>query len=312
MPNLTINDHLSFCILFAPQQNLMENNIITQVFLPLALFIIMMGMGLSLVVDDFRRVLRFPKAVAVGLALKMVAIPLITFALLAIMPLEPELAVGFVLLAACPGGATTNLITNLAKGDVALSITLTAIASVITVFTIPVMVNLGLQHYVGETRDIHLPFMKTVMQILAITVIPVIIGMVLNNRVPALALKAEKPVKIISAVFLILIIAAALVKERAHIGDFFQKAGPVALILNLLGMFIGYFGTRMLTGNKQQAITVGIEVGVVNGTLGIAIAAGILGNSVMSIPSAIYSIIMFPSVMLLIWLGVKNKKEERK
>lgn len=287
----------------------MESNIITQVLLPLALFIIMMGMGLSLVVDDFKRVLRFPKAVAVGLGLKLVAIPLITFALLAVIPLEPELAVGFILLAACPGGATTNLITNLAKGDVALSITLTAIASVITVFTIPILVNIGLQHYVGETRDIHLPFGKTVVQILAITVVPVIIGMVLNNKQPALALKAEKPVKIISAVFLILIIAAALIKERANIGDFFQKAGPVALILNLLGMFIGYYDTRLLTGNKQQAITVGIEVGVVNGTLGIAIAAGILGNSVMSIPSAIYSVIMFPSVMLLIWLGVKQKRE---
>lgn len=285
----------------------METNIITQVFLPLALFIIMMGMGLSLVVDDFRRVLRFPKAVAVGLALKLIAIPLVTFGLLAVIPLEPELAVGFILLAACPGGATTNLITNLAKGDVALSITLTAIASMITVFTIPILVNLGLEQYMGETRSIHLPFGKTVAQILAITVIPVILGMVINNRKPALALKAEKPVKIISAVFLVLIIAAALLKERANIGDFFEKAGPVALILNLIGMGIGYFVTLALTRNKQQAITVGVEVGVVNGTLGIAIAAGILANSVMSIPSAIYSILMFPSVALLIWLGVRNK-----
>ena len=196
-------------------RNAMETNVITQVFLPLALFIIMMGMGLSLVVDDFRRVLRFPKAVAIGVVLKLIAIPLITFGLLAVIPLEPELAVGFILLAACPGGATTNLITNLAKGDVALSITLTAIASLITVFTIPILVNLGLEQYMGETRSILLPFGKTMAQILAITVIPVIIGMVINNRKPAFAQKAEKPVKIISAVFLVLIIAAALLKERA-------------------------------------------------------------------------------------------------
>ncbi len=285
----------------------METNVITQVFLPLALFIIMMGMGLSLVVDDFRRVLRFPKAVAIGVVLKLIAIPLITFGLLAVIPLEPELAVGFILLAACPGGATTNLITNLAKGDVALSITLTAIASLITVFTIPILVNLGLEQYMGETRSILLPFGKTMAQILAITVIPVIIGMVINNRKPAFAQKAEKPVKIISAVFLVLIIAAALLKERANIGDFFKMAGPVALIMNLIGMSIGYLVTLMLTRNKQQAITVGVEVGVVNGTLGIAIAAGILGSSVMSIPSAIYSILMFPSVMLLIWLGTRKK-----
>ena len=261
----------------------METNVITQVFLPLALFIIMMGMGLSLVVDDFRRVLRFPKAVAIGVVLKLIAIPLITFGLLAVIPLEPELAVGFILLAACPGGATTNLITNLAKGDVALSITLTVIASLITVFTIPILVNLGLEQYMGETRSILLPFGKTMAQILAITVIPVIIGMVINNRKPAFAQKAEKPVKIISAVFLVLIIAAALLKERANIGDFFKMAGPVALIMNLIGMSIGYLVTLMLTRNKQQAITVGVEVGVVNGTLGIAIAAGILGSSVMSI-----------------------------
>jgi BASS family bile acid:Na+ symporter len=285
----------------------MESNLINQVFLPLALFIIMMGMGLSLVVDDFRRVLRFPKAVAVGIVLKLIAIPLITFGLLAVIPLEPELAVGFILLAACPGGATTNLITNLAKGDVALSITLTAIAKVITVFTIPILVNLGLQEYMGETRSIHLPFGKNVAQILAITVIPVAIGMVINNRKPALAQKAEKPVKIISAVFLVLIIAAALIKESANIGEFFKLAGPVALILNLIGMAIGYFFTLIFTRNKQQSITVGVEVGVVNGTLGIAIAAGILGSSVMTIPSAIYSILMFPSVLLLIWLGTGKK-----
>ena len=285
----------------------MESNVITQVLLPFALFIIMMGMGLSLVVDDFRRVLRFPKAVAIGLAIKLVMVPVITFGLLAVFPLESELAVGFILLAACPGGATTNLITHLAKGDVALSVTLTAVASVITVFTIPIFVNLGLEHYVGETRDIHLPFGKTVAQILAITVVPVILGMLLNKRFPKLALQAEKPVKIISAVFLVLIIAAAMIKEGANMGSYFQVVGPVALIINLAAMSIGYLVTLALTGNKQQAITVGIEVGVVNGTLGIAIAAGILGSSVMTIPSAIYSIIMFPSVMLLIWLGVKQK-----
>ncbi len=284
----------------------MENNVLLQVFLPLALFIIMLGMGLSLVVDDFRRVLRFPGAVAIGLLLKLVLIPMLTFGILLLFPLQPELAVGFILLAACPGGATTNLITNLAKGDVALSITLTAIASVITVFTIPVMVNMGLQHFMGESREIHLPFGRTVVQILAITVVPVLIGMALNAKWPVLSKKAEQPVKVISAVFLVLIIAAALLKERDNVLEFFQKAGPVAIILNLLGMILGYVVTWLLTRRKQQAVTVGVEVGIVNGTLGITIAAGILGNSVMTIPSAIYSIIMFPSVLLLVWLGHRS------
>ena len=286
----------------------MEASIITQVFLPLALFVIMLGMGLSLVPNDFKRVVLFPKAVAVGTVLKLVFIPLLTFVLLYVIPLQPELAVGFVLIASCPGGATTNLIANLAKGDVALSITLTAIASVVTVFSIPIVVNLGLLEFMGETREIQLPFLKTIIQILAITIIPVAIGMILNHKLPKLCRKLEKPVKIISAIFLVLIIAAALIKEKENLADFFIKAGPLALLLNIAGMFIGYFVTYFFTKNKSQAVTVGVEVGIVNGTLGIAIAAGILGNSVMTIPSAIYSIIMFPSVLLMIWIGNRKAK----
>lgn len=287
----------------------MESGLLAQVLLPLALFIIMLGMGLSLVPEDFKRVLRFPKAIALGLILKLVFIPVLTFALLYIIPMQPELAVGFVLLAACPGGATTNLITNLAKGDVALSITLTAIASVITVFSIPLVVNLGLIEFMGESQEIKLPFLKTIVQILIITIIPVIIGMLLNQYFEKFCRKLEKPVKILSAVFLIAIIAAALIAEKDQLGDFFKKAGPLALALNLLGMFFGYFITYIFTKNKAQSITNGIEIGVVNGTLGIAIAAGILENSVMTIPSAIYSIIMFPTVILMIWIGNKKNKE---
>lgn len=286
----------------------MEASIITQVFLPLALFIIMLGMGLSLVPNDFKRVVLFPKAVAVGTVLKLVFIPLLTFVLLYVIPLQPELAVGFVLIASCPGGATTNLIANLAKGDVALSITLTAIASVITVFSIPIVVNLGLLEFMGETREIQLPFLKTIIQILAITIVPVAIGMMLNYKLPKLCRKLEKPVKLISAIFLVLIIAAALIKEKENLADFFIKAGPLALLLNIAGMFIGYFVTYFFTKNKSQAVTVGVEVGIVNGTLGIAIAAGILESSVMTIPSAIYSIIMFPSVLLMIWIGNRKAK----
>lgn len=286
----------------------MQESLLTQVFLPLALFIIMLGMGLTLVPADFKRVVRFPKAVALGLVLKLLVIPVVTFLLLRVFPVGPELAVGFILLAACPGGATTNLITHLAKGDVALSITITAIASVITVFTIPLIVNWGLVHYLGEARDIELPLLRTIAQILVITVIPVALGMLLHARKPALSAKAERPVKLLSAVFLVLIILAALLKERENLADLFRQAGPLALVLNLLGMALGYGITRILTRNSAQAVTVGVEVGVVNGTLGIAIAAGILQNSAMTIPSAIYSLIMFPAVMVLVWTGLKAHK----
>lgn len=286
----------------------MEANLLTQVFLPLALFIIMLGMGLSLKPTDFRNVVLFPKAVGLGLILKLIFIPALTFGMLYLIPLQPELAVGFVLLAACPGGATTNLITHLAKGDVALSITLTAVASVITVFTIPILVNLGMLQFMGEGQMIELPFFKTIVQILVITILPVCLGMVFHKKWPRLSHKAEKPVKILSALFLVLIIAAVLIKERADLVEFFIKAGPLSLLLNLVGMLSGYYITKAITHNKPRALAVGVEVGIVNGTLGIAIAAGILENSVMTIPAAIYSIIMFPGAMLLVYIG--NKKEK--
>lgn len=286
----------------------MESNLLTQLFLPLALFIIMLGMGLTLKPKDFRNVILFPKAVGVGLFLKLLFIPALTFGLLYLIPLQPELAVGFVLLAACPGGATTNLITHLAKGDVALSITLTAIASVITVFTIPILVDFGMLQFMGESQVIELPFFKTIAQILVITIVPVCVGMVIHSKYPKLSHKAERPVKILSAVFLVLIIAAVLIKERANLVEFFIKAGPLSLLLNLLGMLSGYYITKAITKNKARAVAVGVEVGIVNGTLGIAIAAGILQNSVMTIPSAIYSIIMFPAALLMVYIGTKKTK----
>jgi len=290
----------------------MEKDIFSQILLPLALFIIMMGMGLTLVSADFKRIIRYPQAVVIGLILKLLIIPMLTFLILYLFPIQPELAVGFILLAACPGGATTNLITNLAKGDVALSITLTAIASIITVITIPIVVNIGLNVFMGESKEISLPFFKTVGQILAITVVPVIIGMYVKHKYPEMALKTERMVKIISAIFLVLIIVAVMIKERDNLVEYFIKVGPMAFALNLLGMLIGYFVLLIFTKQKKQAVTVGIEVGVVNGTLGIAIAAGILQNSAMTIPSAIYSILMFPGALLMIYLGTKKAKMDVK
>ena len=283
-----------------------EANIITTIFLPLALFIIMLGMGLALVPDDFKRVFLYPKAVAIGIVLKVLLLPVITIGLLKVFAMQPELAVGLILLAACPGGATSNLITNLAKGDVALSITLTALASAITVLTIPLFVNFGMEQFMEQGQQISLPFAKTVGQILAITVVPVIIGMVINARAPKLSAKSEKPVKIVSAVFLVLIILAVMAKEWDNLPKFFAQAGPISLVLNLIAMAIGYFGGRLLGLAKPQNITLSIETGIINGTLGITVAAGILGNSIMTVPSAIYSLIMFPMIGIVVYFG--NRK----
>lgn len=288
----------------------MEGNIITQVFLPLALFIIMLGMGLALAPADFKRIFIYPKAVALGVAIKVLLIPVLAFGFLQLFPMQPELAVGVILIAACPGGATSNLITHLARGNVALSITLTAISSMLTVFTIPLFVSIALGMYLGESSQFTLPFFETVVKILLITILPVIVGMYINYRAPKFSVKAQKPVKLLSAVFLVLIIFAALAKEWDALPDLFAKAGPIALALNITALAIGYLLGYFMNLEKEQNVTLSIETGIVNGTLGIAIAAGILENSVMTIPSAVYSIIMFPMVGFMIYYGNKNAGEK--
>ncbi|TGK33800.1 bile acid:sodium symporter family protein [Leptospira gomenensis] len=271
----------------------MESNLLTAVFLPVALAIIMLGMGMALTIDDFKRIFVLPKAVITGLTLQLILLPVVGWFIADYSGLAPELAVGLMLLAICPGGATSNLITHLAKGDVALSITLTAITSCITVFSIPFLLNLSMNHFLGSGQMIALNIPQTILQIFLITVLPVSIGMLLNAKRPDLSQKFEKTVKILSGLFLVLIIAGAIVRERQNIIPFFIQVGPAALALNLITMALGYMGATLTKVTKSQRTSITIEVGIQNGTLGIAIASTILQNPAMAVPSAIYSLIMF-------------------
>lgn len=281
----------------------MQSSILTEVFLPLALAIIMLGMGLSLVVDDFKRILFYPKAISVGIINQIILLPLAAFVVIALLGIEAELAVGLVILAACPGGPTSNLISHLAKGDIALSISLTVVSSLITVFTIPFLVNYAIVEFIPGGEQQVLPVFKTIISVLLITLIPVAIGMLIRKRWPNLALKLDHPVKILSAVFLFIIIAGALFKEKENIGSFFILIGPAALLLNLITMAVG-FGTSRLTNHSiKQSLTIAIESGIQNGTLGIAIATTLLNNAAMSIPAAIYSLLMFVTSIGIIWWG---------
>jgi BASS family bile acid:Na+ symporter len=203
----------------------MESSVLTTVVLPLALFIIMLGMGLGLTVADFKRIFVDPKAVILGLSAQLLLLPVVGFVLAMIFPLTPELAVGVMILAACPGGPTSNLVTYLVKGNVALSITLTAISSLITVLTIPLIVNLAMAHFMGSEVALQLPFLPTVLQIAVITLIPVSIGMAIHRYTPRTAAAIEKWVKWLSLFFLALIIFGLLLKERANVADFFVQVG---------------------------------------------------------------------------------------
>lgn len=286
----------------------MESNILTSVLLPLSLGVIMLGMGLSLTIADFKRVIVYPKAVGIGLLNQLIILPLVAFGLIQLFGLQTELAVGMMILAACPGGATSNLISHLAKGDTALSITLTAFSSVITVLTIPLIVNFAILKFMPDGEALQLNVLHTVVSVVIITIIPVSIGMMVRSKAPAFSDKMEKPVKIVSAIFLALIIIAAVLKERENMVEFFQKAGPVALVLNVAMLAIGFYGSRLLKLSLRQSATVSIETGIQNGTLGIAVAVTIIGNSHMSIPSVIYSLIMFVTAGVVIYIGNRTIK----
>lgn len=282
----------------------MESNFLTTVFLPLALFIIMLGMGLGLKVDDFKRILIEPFAVFVGLIAQLIMLPIVGFLVATIFPLTPELAVGVMILSACPGGATSNLVTYLVRGNVALSITLTAISSLVTVFSIPLVVNLAMQHFMEANSSVQLPFIKTVIQIAVITIIPVASGMGIHYYFPLFAAQVEKWVKWLSLFFLALIIFGLVLKEKANIPTFFLQVGGVTLVLNILTMVLAYLFAvfSKLTSGNAKAITV--EVGIQNSTLAIAIASSptLLNNPTMAIPAAIYSLIMFATSAAFAWL----------
>jgi BASS family bile acid:Na+ symporter len=283
----------------------MQSSILTALFLPFSLAVIMFGMGLSLRVEDFKRILIFPKAVGIGLLNQLVILPILAFGIVKAFSLPPELAVGLMILAVCPGGATSNLITHLAKGDAALSITLTACSSVITVFTIPFLVNFSIAYFIPGGEAKQLEVVGTVVSVLFITLIPVALGMITLAKAPRLAEKWDQPFRKISIVFFVVIVGAAILKERENLVQYFVEAGPAALALNLSTLALSFAMAKWTGLPFRQGLTIAIESGIQNGTLGITIAATLLVNSVMSIPSAIYSLLMFGTAALVILWGNK-------
>lgn len=270
----------------------MESSLLNVVLLPLALGVIMLGLGLSLTIDDFKRVVQYPKAIIIGLMSQMIILPMICFFIVRLFGLSPELAVGLMLLAASPGGPTANLYSHLYKGDVALNISLTAVNSLISLFTLPFIVNFAIEYFLNSGQVIPMQF-KKVIEVFAIVLIPVSFGMLLKSKFPALSVKLNKPVKILSALFLVLIIAGVVYQERVNILSYFKMVGSAALVFNILSMAVGYYLPKLLKTGEKQAIAIGMEIGIHNGTLAIYIALSVIGNSMMSVPPAIYSLIMF-------------------
>lgn len=272
----------------------MQASVFTSVFLPLALAVVMLGLGLSLTADDFKRVLVYPKAVFVGLFCQTIVLPAAAFGVAHAAGLSGPLAAGLVLLAASPGGATANLFSHLAHGDVALNITLTATNGLLSLITLPFIVNLGLEHFTNEGQVIPMQFGK-VIQVVIMVLTPVLIGMAIRKWKPTAAQGLDKPVRILSSIFLAIVIGATVYSERANMAGYFQQVGIAALAFNLVSMTVGFFVPRLVGISERQAVAIGMEIGIHNGTLAIAIASGptLLNNPTMSIAPAIYSLLMF-------------------
>ena len=285
--------------------------LLTKVFLPLSLAIIMLGMGMTLIPADFTRIVTYPKAVLVGLTNQLVFLPIIGFSLAIAFDLDPTMAVGIMILACCPGGPTSNLITQICNGNIALSVTLTAIASFASIVTIPIVLSMALDYFgSGSGVVIKLPIMDTVLQILVITVIPISIGMLIRKYRPNFARRMERPMRIASTVIFILVFIAVMAANFELMGKAMKRVGLVTLLLNIGTMGIGYLTARLFSLKLKNAISISVESGIQNGTLAFVIATTILNNVEMGIPTVAYAIWMFLTGGILMWkLG--NRKDIR-
>ncbi|GAA4916604.1 BASS family bile acid:Na+ symporter [Actinomycetospora succinea] len=267
---------------------------LTTVGLPLALAVVMFGLGLSLTVGDFGRIAKEPRAVGVALATQILLLPAICFALVVAFGLSPVLAVGMMLLAASPGGTTANLFSHLFRGDVALNITLTAVNSVLAVVTLPLVVTLAVGWFAPPVdASVGLQFDK-ILQVFAIVLVPVALGMLVRRLAPAWAERAERPVRILSAVVLVLVIAGALLAERENLGTYLADVGLVTTLFCLVSLGAGFLVPRLFRVGHRQSVASAFEIGIHNSTLAIAVALTVLGDERLAVPAAVYGVIMFP------------------
>ncbi|MCH3881607.1 bile acid:sodium symporter family protein [Tenacibaculum aquimarinum] len=283
--------------------------LISTIFLPVSLAVIMLGMGMTLVPSDFTRIAKKPKAVLIGLTNQLIFLPIIGFTLAVVFGLNPTMAVGLLILATCPGGPTSNLITQVCKGNIALSVTLTAIASIVSVLTIPFILSYALAYFGSDTNiTIQLPIVDTILQIMVITVIPISIGMLIRKYKTSFAKRMEKPMRIASTVIFILVFIAVIAANIDVIASAMKEVGLVTLVLNIATMSLGFLTAKLFKLDFKSSISVTVESGIQNGTLAFVIATSILNNAEMGIPTGAYSIWMFVTGGFLMWYFGKRKE----
>jgi BASS family bile acid:Na+ symporter len=265
---------------------------LTTIGLPVALGIIMLGLGLSLTVADFARVLKQPKAVLIALLCQLVLLPAICFGLVLAFQLPPILAVGMMMLAASPGGTTANLYSHLFRGDIALNISLTAVNSVIAVITLPLITNFAIAYFQPFDDRLGLQWAKA-LEVFAIVLLPVALGMLIRRFWPRFADGMDKPVRIASVIILIVVIAGAVASNWALLVANFTQLALITVLFCLISLTVGFFIPRWLRVGRRQAIATSFEIGIHNATLAIVIAQSVLGSVELSLPAAVYGVLMF-------------------
>lgn len=270
------------------------------------LFFIMLGMGMTLTVMDFKRVASYPKAVIIGLSNQIIILPIIGAVIVYLLPMKPVFAMGLMLVAASPGGATSNLISHLSKGDTALSISMTAFSSIITVFSIPLIINVSLKWIMGEEgADIQLPLWNTIINIFKLTALPVLLGLFINHKFPVFAEKSKSAIAWGSGIIILMALALMVNKlnEIGNVWSFIKAAFLGVFLLNVLTLAVGFFSAKMLKLDNPQAVSIAIESGMQNNVLGMAIAtsATLLNSPLMAAPAGVYGIVMCATGGILIY-----------
>ena len=276
--------------------------IITDIFLPLALAFIMFALGLGLTGADFLRVLKQPKDFLVGAISQIILLPIIAFILIKIWPISPELAIGVMIIAAAPGGVTSNILTSFAKGDVALSISLTAIISLLSVITVPfiIITSLNLLDLNNVSQKISLTNMA--LSMFLIVTLPVILGMIVKKILSNFVLSFEPIAKKISIFLFVLVLIGAILAERNNVIAYFAQSGLITLVLNVVMMIVAFYVAQLLGSGMAQKKCIAIECGLQNGTLAIFVATTLFGGSVYLIPAATYSLIMFATSLIFVFI----------
>lgn len=281
----------------------MEGGNALSILLPIALFIIMLGMGLTLQVSDFSRLMHRPKPIVAGLILQLIFLPLLTFILVTVTGLPVLLAVGLLIVSFAPGGATSNMISHLCRADTALSISLTALSSLIVPFTLPWLTWLSMEHFMGEGVMIALPLFATIMKLVLVTLLPVAIGMMLNGIWPEVCRQIDRPVKILSLVFMLTVVTMISWANRAALPELMPVLSPVILIMASSAIALAALITRyILRQNAEVSLTLGIETGIQNAGTGLLVTGALLQQPEMSLAVLLYGILMqLPIVLLILW-----------